>query len=126
MNKIITIYELLGLIKDKKVPKKIKYDKNIFVFRNNGYEYENGNVGFFDEYKDKLLYNTKSFLNDKVEIIEEPKELEEIEFKFNNGKRFMISNIENINYEVFIDTKELVLATKINEIIRYIKDKENK
>ena len=73
MNNTITIYELLGLIKDKKVPNKIKYNKNIFVFRNNGYEYENGNVGFFDEYKDKLLYNTKSFLNGKVEILEEVK-----------------------------------------------------
>lgn len=126
MKKEITIYELLGLIKDKKVPKKIKYDKNIFVFRNNGYEYENGNVGFFDEYKDKLLYNTKSFLNDKVEIIEEPKELEELKEIKTTGDKFYCEYIGSwIKKEASAAYCEY-LSNKINEIIRYIKYKENK
>lgn len=129
MKKEITIYELLGLIKDGKAPKKIMYNDNVYEF--NDYDYRcivtEIERGFVDRRLIKNYnQNLQSILNEKVEIIEEPKELEEIEFKFNNGKRFMISNIENINYEVFIDTKELVLATKINEIIKYITDKENK
>lgn len=124
MKKEITIYELLGLIKDKKAPKKISIFNEIYLLGGNN-EYKTY-YRECDKTSINDIYVLEYVLNTKVEIIEEPKELEEIEFKFNNGKRFMISNIENINYEVFIDTKELVLATKINEIIRYIKDKENK
>ena len=129
MKKEITVYELLGLIKDDKAPKIVKWEGYMFSFYNNDYLCINEDFIKNRETNYLLCYLfglPESPLNIKVEIIEEPKELEEIEFKFNNGKRFMISNIENINYEVFIDTKELVLATKINEIIRYIKDKENK
>lgn len=112
MKKEITIYELLGLIKDKKAPKKISIFNKIYLLGGNN-EYKT----YYREC-DKTpindIYVLEYILNTKVEIIEEPKELEEIEFKFNNGKRFMISNIENINYEVFIDTKEFVLASKIN------------
>ena len=124
MKKEITIYELLGLMKDGKAPKKISlFGKRYLLGGNNEYKTYYREC---DKTPINDIYVLEYILNTKAEIIEEPKELEEIEFKFNNGKRFMISNIENINYEVFIDTKELVLATKINEIIRYIKDKENK
>lgn len=120
MKKEITIYELLGLIKDDKINNNtyIKYyDRK---FNNEGTSYVSLNC-IID-----LIFCSRVILTDKVEIIEEPKELEEIEFKLNNDKGYMISNVENVNYEVFIDTKEFVLASKINEIIRYLKDKENK
>ena len=68
----ITIYELLGLVKDGKAPKEIKY-KN-FVY------------GWVQKYKTytryditgKDLYITTNNLNDEVEIIEEPKKIEKI------------------------------------------------
>ena len=68
----ITMYELLGLVKDGKTPKEIKY-KN-FVY------------GWIQKYKTytryditgKDLYITTTNLNDEVEIIEEPKKIEKI------------------------------------------------
>ena len=74
----ITIYELLGLVKDDKAPKKIKcggveleYDE----LRKDYYKY--CSKGLF-EYKFTICSN---FLNDEVEIIEEDKKIdfEEIE-----------------------------------------------
>ena len=80
MNKQITIYELLGLIKDGKAPKKIKeYKENtrndIYVLNENDwYTTEDGCSDLNIFFKDRL--------NDKVEIIEEDKPIE----KFNVSK----------------------------------------
>ena len=73
----ITIYELLGLVKDGKAPKKIKYS-NAELKYNEGCEdyYNYYDKGLF-EYK---FGKCKNFLNDEVEIIEEePKKIEKIE-----------------------------------------------
>lgn len=71
----ITMYELLGLVKDSKAPKKIKYG-NVKLKYNEGCEdyYPYYGKGLF-EYK---FGNCKNFLNDEVEIIEEPKKIEKI------------------------------------------------
>lgn len=75
----ITIYELLGLIKDGKAPKKIKYNGKIYVYvsKNQDYRYINDIGGFFQH-----LFNdspTNDFINDEVEIIEEDKKIEKID-----------------------------------------------
>lgn len=71
----IIMYELLGLVKDGKAPKKIKYG-NVKLKYNEGcgdyYPYYG--EGLF-EYK---FGNCKNFLNDEVEIIEEDKKIEKI------------------------------------------------
>ena len=73
------MYELLGLIKDGKAPKKIKYDDKIWDYSNEDQDYYN-----LDE-TDNLfghLFNdltTNSFINNYVEIIEEPKKIEKLE-----------------------------------------------
>lgn len=65
----ITIYELLGLIKDGKAPKKIKYRGNIYIYRNNDgnliYQYEDSNSVLTIQCFEKL--------NDEIEIIEDNK-----------------------------------------------------
>lgn len=68
----ITMYELLGLVKDGKAPKKIKYGSAKLEY-NEGCEdyYRYCGKGFF-EYK---FGNCKNFLTDEIEIIEEPKEI---------------------------------------------------
>lgn len=74
----ITMYELLGLVKDGKAPKEIKY-KN-FVY------------GWIQKYKTytryditgKDLYITTTNLNDEVEIIEEDKKIKKLEFEEGN------------------------------------------
>ena len=83
----ITMYELLGLVKDGKAPKKIK-------FRNEIYEYENHiKDGFIDyagiEKEDDEAFYLSSYIGnnyisdiftDEVEILdEEPKKIEKLD-----------------------------------------------
>lgn len=85
MNKEITIYELLGLIKDGQAPKKIKYKGIIYeyIFQN-GYTHK-------DEFSSQYYFvsdfcaDYEKDLNDKVEIIEEDNKTE-------------YENVEEINY----------------------------
>jgi hypothetical protein len=78
-NKTITIYELLGLIKDDKAPKKIKHNKKIYYLERRGYfniyEDDKGNALFsnlFQKFTDDFV------LTLKVEIIKDD-EFEDIE-----------------------------------------------
>ena len=79
----ITIYELLGLVKDGKAPKKIKFKNRIYEYKNNiedgfidyvGIEKET-NVNF---YLSSYIGNNyiSDIFTDEVEIIEEPKKIE--------------------------------------------------
>ena len=69
----ITFYELLGLVKDGKAPKKIKYN-NIEL------EYSEECEDYYSYYGEGLFEhkfeNCKNFLNDDVKIIEETKKIE--------------------------------------------------
>lgn len=106
MKKEITIYELAGLIKDNKAPKRIKFYSEEYYFDECGsyVRYDGNKIINFE--KDYPIFPS---LNYKVEIIEEPKELEEITLQY--------SNTQKEKNRLFKDT--------INEIIRYIKSKEN-
>ena len=118
MKKEITIYELLGLINNN--PNEDIYIK--FFDMDTGKEdvmwacLEN----IFDR-----LDNKHIFLNDKVEIIEEPKELREIYIyqDLNTGNHFVLNEH---NTKCYMTKHSKIIAEKVNEIIRYIKDKENK
>lgn len=68
----ITIYELLGLVKDGKAPKKIKYEYSIYELtpERNDYYCKNEMRWFTNE------INCLGVLSDYVEIIEEPKKIE--------------------------------------------------
>ena len=117
MKKGITIYGLLGLINNN--PNEDIYIK--FFDRDTGKEdvmwacLEN----IFDR-----LDNKRIFLNDKVEIIEEPKQLEEIEIENDNTSHFYIRDKHGTRCQMTKHSK--IIAEKVNEIIRYIKNKENK
>lgn len=69
----ITFYELLGLVKDGKAPKKIK-------FGNIELEYDEKNEDYYSYYGGGLFEfkfsNCLNFLNDEVEIVEETKKIE--------------------------------------------------
>ena len=93
----VTIYELLGMVKDGKAPKKIKYYGYIFEYDTNHLRYES--------YFDKQIWTLNDFvnvddnLNDEVEILEEPKGIpEKLEYivkqevKKNEGNRFIKQN----------------------------------
>lgn len=109
----ITIYELLGLVKDGKAPKKIKYN-DIEI------EYDKDTNDYYPYY-DKCLFEygfstCNNFLNDEVEIIEEPKKIEKLELESGkiDDKEFLAKYITHNRY-------------KINELIDEINNlKENK
>ena len=114
----ITMYELLGLVKDGKAPKKIK-------FRNEIYEYENHiKDSFIDYVRIEKETNERFYLSSyignnyisniftgEVEIIEEPNKIEKCK-----------------NYEDFLAIDDYIehLKNKIDELIDEINNlKEN-
>lgn len=124
----ITMYELLGLVKDGKAPKKIK-------FRNEIYEYENHiKDGFIDyvgiEKETNEVFYLSSYIGnnyisdiftDEVEIIddEEPKKIEKI------------ARCDDIkmthNGELYKPTEnEEILRIKVNELIDEINNLKEK
>lgn len=106
----ITIYELLGLIKDGKAPKKIKYEDETFNYvktNRDGISYVNESKNYKDISR-YLIYCIES-LNDEVEIIEQ------IEDEF--------IDIDTIN---ICRKEQSELAEKINEIIKNQKKIINK
>ena len=126
----ITMYELLGLVKDDKAPKKIKYKNKIYYY-NKGYDfnymYNSSDYSPLDRNKSLFTfspYKTKdgreywdgntaiNFLNDEVEILEE-KKIEHIDLSEKIGK----------DGSYFISLKEEKIQNKINEIIDYLKSK---
>lgn len=70
----ITMYELLGLVKDGKAPKEIKYKNFVYGWVQKYKTYTRYDITVKD------LYITTNNLNDEVEIIEEPKKIKKIDF----------------------------------------------
>lgn len=113
----ITMYELLGLIKEGKAPKKIK-------FKNEMYEYDNSIENNFIDYigiekENNVRYYLSSYIGsnylsdmfiDEVEIIEEPKKIEKIA---------RCDDVKMIHYgELYKPTEnQEILRIKVNEII---------
>ena len=108
----ITIYELLGLIKDGKAPAKIKYVDSI-------YELSPEDDDYYCE--DKMWWfthelNCLRILNDEVEIIEEPKKIEKIEIeKYENTENYFIRN--EYGTKCYLTKHSKIIASKINELI---------
>lgn len=119
MNKIVTIYELLGLIKDGK----IKGETYIKYYNR---EYEDDDTLYVC--LSNLLYKLETNeiqLNDKVEILEEDKSIiEKLETTAENTL-FTMECYTGIP-EKAQDWNFNVLKDKINEIIEYINRKEDK
>ena len=117
----ITMYELLGLVKDGKAPKKIKYHNKEFEYKEGCEDY----YGYYGNglFKDKFG-NCKNFLNDEVEIIEEPKKIEKIEIYEDEEGHYFLNNRNN---KIYIRCDETdFMVDKFNELIDEINNiKEN-
>lgn len=118
----ITMYELLGLVKDGKAPKKIKYRDKIWEYvstiKGTGYQYYSN---FFENWE--TLQNQvylEECLNDEVEIIEEPKKIEKVDlFKLD----------ESMSKASLVDWQRAnngVLKEKIDELIDEINNLKEK
>ena len=117
MNNTISVYDLLGLIKDGKAPKKIMYNDNVYEF--NEYDYRcivtEIERGFVDRRLIKNYnQNLQSSLNEKVEILEEDKPIIE---KINLDR-------EPLKGKEVPRAIDYLLEGRINEIIDYINRKE--
>ena len=112
----ITFYELLGLVKDGKAPKKIKFGNIELEYDEKCEDYYSYYGGGLFEHK---FGNCKNFLNDKIAIIEETKKIEKIA---------RCDSIKMTHYgELYKPTEnEEILRIKINELIDEINNlKEN-
>ena len=109
MNKKITIYDLLGLIKDGKPPKKIIYDNKKYFIEVHDYSLNDEKV--FWLFKDN---NIIQIMTKKVEILEEDKPIiEKIEikkYKFHND-----------NHSKLLKNQEQ-LSNKLNELIDVVNE----
>ena len=107
----ITIYELLGLIKDGKAPEKIKYNDIVLEYEEETKDYH--------EYYGKGLFEYKfatcnDFLNDEVEILEETN-------KIDNSMPKHLSNEFIQQIDKCITHQDIkCIAHKVNEVINYL------
>lgn len=121
---IITIYELLGMIKDGKAPKKIMYDGKIYEYQGDDYLYKDKDKHeywlFSESYTDKREW-LDDFLNDEVEILETT-----ITYKKNNKIEKIIVKDNKIQakstgtYCYTLRQIDETIIKKINEIINVI------
>ena len=111
----ITIYELLGLIKDGKAPKKIRIRGFEFII---GGESSIENYYLLEETSERWLDAIDIRLYDEVEIIEEEQ----------NIKELWIDDSGYIHTELGSwkgRKMDIAFATKINEVIKELNKKKN-
>ena len=110
----ITIYELLGLVKNGKAPKKIKFKNEICEYESHGFiDY----VGIEKETNIKFYLSShignnyiSDIFTDEVEIIEEPKKIEKI-----NRNRYPGTDIDPLD-DILDKLDELIDV--VNELKR--------
>lgn len=119
MNKEITIYELLGLVKDGKAPEKINYLGIEYKFIYQDYKDESRDLYLFSE----EIKDITDILNDTVEIIEDNDKLEKIEITGEQIKTFY----DGDTHFVGTNTKDRHFYIPIlNKIINHINKIEEK
>ena len=126
----IDIYTLLGLIKDGKAPKKIKYDGDIYILESDAiYEFFTYKTIDYDKFntdgkrigKALFLDNCYMHLYSEVEIIEENKKIEKIEIYEDEDGHYFLNNRDK---KIYIRCDEIdFMVDKFNELIDEIKKK---
>lgn len=123
----ITMYELLGLIKDGKAPKKINFCGNIYEWEDDWYltKEKNYKVCLGGKKEDRNILITA--FNDDVEIMEEPKKIEKLDVvllgQCDNWLRCPTNKVTKQDLELnpyIIDNireNTLYFQRKINELI---------
>lgn len=118
----ITIYDLLGLVKDGKAPKKIKYD-------NLELEYNEKCKDYYEYYGESLFaykFTTcNDVLNDEVEIIEEPKKIEKLNTNIINANRYDYDKNKEMTMSN-ITADILSISKVVNELIDEINNLKEK
>ena len=127
-NKEITIYELIGLIKDGKAPKKIKYYEATYELDDNNNYYLKGRY----EIEYSMFYKLAKgymFLNDTVEILSEENDewkdicelLDDSRYNFSDRQNGMTQEDRRL-----LDSNFKTLGEIINQLIKnqkYLREK---
>lgn len=109
------IIDLLNKIANgEEVPKKIKYNSKVLCYCEAAKDYDGYNGTYLFEHLFKMD-NTDSFINNEIEIIEEPKKIEKL-----NENTSYVSTENNIGVDSSWCLNEKIIVRKINEIIDYI------
>ncbi len=116
MNNKITIYTLLGLVKDGQAPKRIKYDDRIFEFDEleEQYCYHNEDYSINEDLNCHIDGLKRVILKDKVEILDNEDEEKKIPEKL---EEYIYTDSLNYNQCNYMFEK---LTNKYNEIIDYL------
>lgn len=110
----ITVYELLGLIKDGQAPKKVKYRNEVLYYDEESKDYYN------DEDMHPLFAGANTKLDKEVEIIEEDVEI-------TKWGDFAIDEVENKQLKMDNIKKYIAIIMRTqNEIIDEIKKLKGK
>ena len=122
---IITVYELLGLIKDGKAPHSILFKNEVWFWGYDTYttfeclnKTPDAQISLFSKYRIDYC------LNDKVEIIDKEENKPIIEkLKIKDNK--VIGKWGNgSDYHYTLSSPQVVIINKINEVIDHINKKE--
>lgn len=110
----VTIYELIGLIKDGKAPKKIRYNNEIWKYDDKLETYDNDD--YDNDLLEKLFYELyiSDFINNEVEITEEPKKIEKISW---NEKESLAEYLTASKKQEILARRTEKLKTSLNELI---------
>lgn len=121
----ITIYELLGLIKDGKAPKKIKCNGLLWKLCDDVQDYTDTERYLLADHMVDLD-NRKDFLNEEVKIIKEEKNDNFTGWKmYKDGKEVMSMNYSNQDKEDK-DIEELDTKKTTDFGVEYVKENRNK
>lgn len=112
----ITVYELLGLIKDGQAPKKVKYRNEVLYYDEESKDYYN------DEDMHPLFARANTKLDKEVEIIEEknkiPEKLEEFDIQGIEVSGYSMTQAEYLLEDGVKENRKM-----INLILDYLKSK---
>ena len=86
---MISYYELLGMIKEGNIPKKVKYDDGIFEW--DDYDYISS-ANYLSNY-----LNERRMFDKNIEIIEEDKDIEELNYEEHIGVDLVETIYDKIN-----------------------------
>lgn len=123
MNKKITLYELLGLVKDGKTPMKIKYKDNIYNYE----ETENGtgyvrplNLNGLEWLANRVDIDDSEALNSEVEILDdEDMEIEDVKLIELSSNGILNDTYTDEKHYLTVNLKDKdIYVRKINQLIK--------
>ena len=120
MNKEMTIIEIINKIANNEdIPKRIKYKDKIYIYNEPNQDYLEYNKDDFDFLPYSFCnWRTRDFINDKVEILEEDKDIEELKIENDNPTHFYIRDEKGTKCGMTKHSK--MIAEKLNEVIREV------